>query len=74
MFRGDELWMLPNNVSSVIDLLEAKGISWAEYQEDMPYTGFQGFSKTNAQGKNDYVRKHNPASESIRQRSLAFHH
>jgi len=55
--------MLPNNVSSLVDLLEAKGISWAEYQEDLPYTGFQGFSKTNANGKNDYVRKHNPASK-----------
>ncbi|CAJ2510287.1 Uu.00g061870.m01.CDS01 [Anthostomella pinea] len=58
----DDFTQVDKNVSTVIDLLEDKGISWAEYQEDMPYSGFEGFSYVNQQnGKNDYVRKHNPA-------------
>ena len=53
---------MPQNVSSIVDLLEARGISWGEYQEDMPYTGFEGFSWVNQRTHaNDYVRKHNPA-------------
>ncbi|KAJ3496105.1 hypothetical protein NLG97_g2906 [Lecanicillium saksenae] len=52
---------LPANVSTVVDLLESRNISWAHYQEDMPYTGFQNESYTNPHGKPDYVRKHNPA-------------
>lgn len=31
----DDLSTFDSNVSSVVDLLEAKGISWGEYQEDM---------------------------------------
>ncbi|KAK7537579.1 phosphoesterase-like protein [Phyllosticta citricarpa] len=58
----DDLSNFPSNVSTVLDLLEAKGISWGEYQEDMPYTGFTGFEYLNqVNGANDYVRKHNPA-------------
>lgn len=58
----DDFTALPSNISSVIDLLEDKGISWAEYQEDMPYSGFEGFAYVNQEnGRNDYVRKHNPA-------------
>ncbi|KAF9478835.1 acid phosphatase [Pholiota conissans] len=57
--NNDNLNNIPANASSVVDLLEDKGVSWGEYQEDMPSTGFTGvsFSKTSA---NDYVRKHNP--------------
>lgn len=51
----------PSEVATVIDLLESKDISWAHYQEDMPYTGFEGGSYKNSRGRNDYVRKHNPA-------------
>lgn len=59
--NGDPFTQVPQNVSSVVDLLEDKGISWALYQEDMPYTGFEGFAWVNQQnGANDYVRKHNP--------------
>lgn len=36
---GDPFIEVPQNVSSVVDLLEDKKISWAHYQEDMPYTG-----------------------------------
>ncbi|KAJ4358577.1 uncharacterized protein N0V89_003161 [Didymosphaeria variabile] len=57
----DDLTAIPSNVSTIVDLLEAKKISWGAYQEDMPYTGFQGFDYKNQQtGANDYVRKHNP--------------
>ncbi|KAG6914762.1 hypothetical protein DXG01_015453, partial [Tephrocybe rancida] len=58
---SDDIVDIPSNVSTVVDLLEDKGISWAEYQEDMPSTGFLGTSFTNpASGGNAYVRKHNP--------------
>lgn len=58
---NDNLNRVPENVSTIVDLLEEKGISWAEYQEDMPSSGFQGFQFLNpATGANDYVRKHNP--------------
>ncbi|KAK8172121.1 phosphoesterase family-domain-containing protein [Phyllosticta citrichinensis] len=60
----DDLSNFPSNVSTVLDLLEAKGISWGEYQEDMPYTGFTGLEYLNqVNGANDYVRKHNPAGK-----------
>ncbi|OWB74507.1 hypothetical protein B5S31_g4306 [[Candida] boidinii] len=57
----DRFIALPENISTVVDLLEEKGISWAEYQEHLPYTGFQGFNYSNQETfANDYVRKHNP--------------
>jgi len=59
--RDDKFHALPSNISSIVDLLEDKGISWGEYQEDMPYSGFEGFAwKNQHNGANDYVRKHNP--------------
>jgi acid phosphatase len=58
----DDMIAIPSNVSTLVDLLEDKGISWNEYQEDMPSVGFQGMSYTNPKtGANMYVRKHNPA-------------
>lgn len=57
---NDNLNNVPANVSSIVDLLESKGITWGEYQQDMPVTGFQGFQLLNPDGANDYVRKHNP--------------
>ena len=60
--NNDNFHALPSNISSLIDLLEDKGISWGEYQEDMPYSGFAGSGFRNQKnGRNDYVRKHNPA-------------
>lgn len=60
--QHDEFTQVDKNVSTVIDLLEDKGISWGHYQEDMPYSGFEGMAYVNQKnGKNDYVRKHNPA-------------
>jgi len=55
---NDDLSRLPPNISSIVDLLEDKGISWAEYQENMPTTGYQGNSFRNATGATNYVRKH----------------
>ncbi|KAF2141019.1 uncharacterized protein K452DRAFT_229413 [Aplosporella prunicola CBS 121167] len=58
----DDFSRIDSNVSSLVDLLEAKGISWGEYQEDMPFSGYTGFAYVNQEtGANDYVRKHNPA-------------
>ncbi|KAK9376556.1 phosphoesterase family-domain-containing protein [Lipomyces chichibuensis] len=58
---SDDFFQIPSNVSTIVDLLDTKGISWAEYQEDLPYAGFQGFNFSNqVTYKNDYVRKHNP--------------
>ncbi|KAM0514847.1 hypothetical protein ACHAPE_006523 [Trichoderma viride] len=60
--QNDDLYATDFNVSTVIDLLEDRGISWGHYEEDMPYSGYEGFSYTNTKnGANDYVRKHNPA-------------
>ncbi|KAG6816478.1 hypothetical protein H0H87_005765 [Tephrocybe sp. NHM501043] len=59
--NSDNTLNLPTNVSSIVDILEDKGISWAEYQEDMPSTGYTGATYTNQKtGASDYVRKHNP--------------
>lgn len=57
----DDLRSIPAPVASVVDILEEGGISWGEYQEDMPYTGFTGYNYTNpATDYVDYVRKHDP--------------
>jgi len=57
---NDNFNQVAGNVSTIVDLLEDRGISWSTYQEDMPYSGFEGFSWVDAAGKNDYVRKHDP--------------
>ena len=58
---GDDFIAFPANISTVVDLLDTKGISWAEYQEAIPYAGFQGYNFSNQVSyANDYVRKHNP--------------
>jgi len=44
---NDDFHLIPSNVSTVVDLLDTKGISWAEYQEGSPYAGFQGFNFSN---------------------------
>jgi acid phosphatase len=59
--ENDDFHAIPSNVSTVVDLLDTKGISWAEYQEDLPYPGFQGYNYSNQKTfNNDYVRKHDP--------------
>ncbi|KAI0128295.1 acid phosphatase [Xylariales sp. AK1849] len=60
--QNDNFNQVDANISTIVDLLEDKGISWGEYEEDMPYSGFEGFAWLNQEtGANDYVRKHNPA-------------
>ena len=58
---NDEYHKVPQDIASVIDLLEDKGITWGEYMEGMPYTGFTGSYPNPTNGRNNYVRKHNPA-------------
>jgi hypothetical protein len=58
---NDDFNQIDANVSTVTALLEDKCISWGSYQEDMPYTGYEGDAWINHDTKaNDYVRKHNP--------------
>lgn len=58
---NDNFWQMPSNISTVADLLDTKSISWGEYQEAIPYPGFQGFNYSNQKTyANNYVRKHNP--------------
>ncbi|CAG8974107.1 hypothetical protein HYALB_00002742 [Hymenoscyphus albidus] len=45
---------------TICDLLDDKKVSWSEYQQDMPYSGFQGDFVNQVNGANAYVRKHNP--------------
>lgn len=57
--NNDDPNLIPQNVSSIADLLDDKGITWGLYQEDMPYSGFTGAEYKNQVTKaNDYVRKH----------------
>ncbi|KAI0922670.1 hypothetical protein AcV5_009582 [Taiwanofungus camphoratus] len=62
----DDFRAIPQNISTIVDLLEQKNISWSSYQESVPYDGFTGFNYTSADyitGSGNYtyyVRKHNP--------------
>lgn len=55
---GDGFTRIASTTKTVIDLLDAKSISWSIYQEDMPYSGFEGDWVNQKTGANDYVRKH----------------
>jgi hypothetical protein len=58
---NDDFNAIHANASTIADLLDTRGISWAEYQEHMQYPGFQGFSFSSQEMYgNDYVRKHDP--------------
>lgn len=56
---NDNFNQMPANISTIADLFDVKKIAWGEYQEDMPYPGYQGYRWPNS-GPNEYVRKHNP--------------
>ncbi|KAH7921158.1 hypothetical protein BV22DRAFT_1038992 [Leucogyrophana mollusca] len=57
----DDFEAVPNNISTIVDLLDQKSISWSAYQENMPTDGYGGYNYTNqADGYTYYVRKHNP--------------
>jgi hypothetical protein len=55
---GDAFTRLSSSSKTIVDLLDAAGISWGLYQEDMPYSGFEGNYVNQKNGANDYVRKH----------------
>lgn len=57
---SDDEVTIPANVSTIVDLLDAKGISWAEYEENMPTDGYLGDNFTNPDGYTYYKRKHSP--------------
>ncbi|EHA27650.1 hypothetical protein CBS63078_3787 [Aspergillus niger] len=56
---NDDFHQIPSNVSTIADLFDTKNIAWGEYQEGLPYPGYQGYRYPES-GANDYVRKHNP--------------
>ncbi|KAG1825494.1 phosphoesterase family-domain-containing protein [Suillus subaureus] len=56
----DSLEYIPTNMSTVVDLLDQKNISWATYQENMPTDAYEGYNFTNSDNYTYYVRKHNP--------------
>ncbi|KAG0210548.1 hypothetical protein BGX33_004824 [Mortierella sp. NVP41] len=51
----DDLHSIPANYSTIVDLLEPKGLTWKAYQEDAPTACFKDF-----QSEGKYFRKHNP--------------
>ncbi|KAH8198530.1 hypothetical protein TruAng_007309 [Truncatella angustata] len=57
----DEVVRVPKNVSTVVDLLEDKNISWGGYFEGNPGPGYMAAGSYAADGSGtwDYVRKHN---------------
>lgn len=65
---------VPENVSTIVDLLDYKDIPWAGYFEDMPGPGYMGMGmgsdgKTRS-GQWDYVRKHKYARGGMGQEEL----
>ncbi|KXJ86996.1 hypothetical protein Micbo1qcDRAFT_152151 [Microdochium bolleyi] len=57
----DEVVRIPENVSTIVDLLDEKEISWAAAMEGIPGPGYMGRGSIGEDGVNlDYVRKHNP--------------
>ena len=57
---SDDFEAIPSNIFTIVDLLDQAGISWAEYEENMPTDGYGGLSYTNSDGYTYYMRKHNP--------------
>jgi len=54
----DWTFRIDSSVPTIVNLLEDAGVSWSLYQEDMPYSGFEGNWVNQVNGANDYVRKH----------------
>ncbi|KAF8946208.1 hypothetical protein BGZ47_001030 [Haplosporangium gracile] len=51
----DDIHAIPSNYTTIVDLLEPKGLTWRAYQEDAPTPCFKDF-----QSNGKYFRKHNP--------------
>ncbi|KAK6981605.1 hypothetical protein R3P38DRAFT_3293701 [Favolaschia claudopus] len=65
--HDDNMYHIPSNISTVVDLLEDKDISWATYQENMAEDAYYGFNyaapnyaSPSSPSYPYYVRKHNP--------------
>lgn len=52
----DDYYDIPTSEKTVFDLLEAKGLTWKAYNEDIPAPGWTGYSADGGY----YVRKHDP--------------
>ncbi|KAF8632846.1 hypothetical protein AX15_001652 [Amanita polypyramis BW_CC] len=55
--NNDDYYDIPADQTSIFDLLEAKGLKWKSYNEQLPAPGWTGFSAFSGA----YVRKHDPA-------------
>ncbi|KAJ7164267.1 phosphoesterase family-domain-containing protein [Mycena filopes] len=65
--HDDNMYHIPSNISTIVDLLEDKDVSWATYQENMAADAFYGFifnapnyASPQSAAYPYYVRKHNP--------------
>ncbi|KAL9945135.1 hypothetical protein ACHAQF_004690 [Verticillium nonalfalfae] len=60
----DDTFRIPIKVSTVVDLLDWRGLSWKAYFEDLPGPGYMGRASdgggTSGRGSWQYVRSHNP--------------
>ncbi|CAJ2511195.1 Uu.00g068200.m01.CDS01 [Anthostomella pinea] len=61
----DEFLRIPENVSTIVDLLDTRQIGWRGYFEGNPGPGYMAVgsissSQSTPDGNWDYVRKHNP--------------
>lgn len=56
--NSDSFLLVDRNVSTIVDLLEDRGVSWGDYNEGLPYSGFEGFRYENL-AEGNYERKHN---------------
>lgn len=54
----DTTFNIDEDVDTMIDLLDAGGVSWSIYGEDAPYSGFEANWVNQETGANMYVRKH----------------
>ncbi|KAJ7933351.1 hypothetical protein B0H13DRAFT_2227408 [Mycena leptocephala] len=60
--HDDNMYHIPSNISTVVDLLEDKHVSWATYQENVPADDYlaPNYMLPTSKPYPYYVRKHNP--------------
>ncbi|CAK5270744.1 unnamed protein product [Mycena citricolor] len=65
--HDDNMYHVPANITTLVDLLEDRDVSWGAYQENLPSDAFYGFNfaapnyaDPSAPAYTYYVRKHNP--------------
>jgi len=56
--NNDDFVRIPDNVSTVVDIFDANGITWSGYFDGIPGPGYMGVGSTSSDGGWDYVRKH----------------